>query len=618
MLQPVQISGLNRSLAAALLIVLVSACGGGGSAGDEQNSNLRIYRHSTNGAPTTLDPVQSATAYANLIVINVYDTLYSYKYLALPYELKPNLAAAMPEISADGLTYTIRLRRGVKFIDDPVFADGKGREVNAEDVIYSLKRHFDPDMRPQGAWLWQGKVVGLEEWKQAGSDYDQPVEGLRAVDSHTLQITLVRPFPQLPYTLAQGYSAVVPREAVERYGRELGLNPVGSGPFRLRAFDTAKAVLEPNPDWRWEPVDIYAEGYDADKHAFTGVAAIHGQQPPFVDRFEVDFVQDAAAQWNSFTKGNEIQVTTLPVELADRVLASKQPVALRADLAEKYHVSSDIESGFVYQSFNMDFEEFGYNPDPQRAKRNHALRCAMIKTFDWQARNDSFYFDLGVIFPGIIPPVVPEFDPGLSRDSVTRDVDGARRLLAENGWNAETLPELIYGSTGGVRSRQFFEQFRAWLMQIGFPRNKIILKQFATFGDLNQQWRESRLPYIAVGWGLDYPDAQNTLQLFYGPNRAPGSNSSNYDNPEYNRLYKEASVMQPSPERTKIYRKMNQILIDDCVTIAALSRTRIPVWHREVVMHPPGGMVGGYYFPFIALSDGQGGIRQPVEQAVVN
>ena len=76
--------------------------------------------------------------------------------------------------------------------------------------------------------------------------------------------------------------------------------------------------------------------------------------------------------------------------------------------------------------------------------------------------------------------------------------------------------------------------------------------------------------------------------------------------------------MQPSPERTRIYRKMNQILIDDCVTIAALSRTRIPVWHREVVMHPPGGMVGGFYFPFIALSDGQGGIRQPVEQTVAN
>ena len=524
-----------RPLVAAAALLLLAACGGERSI-DSAETGLRVYRHSTNGSPTTLDPVQSATAYTNLIVVSVYDTLYSYKYLAQPYELKPNLAEAMPEISEDGLTYIIRLRPGVRFVDDPAFADGKGREVTAEDVVYSIKRHFDPAMRPQGAWLWQGRIRGIDEWKDAGSDYDQPIEGLRALDSHTVQIRLVRPFPQLPFTLAQGYAAVVPREAVERYGRELGLRPVGSGPFRLVSFDTAQVVMEPNPDWRWAPVDIYAEGYNEATHGFSGVQAIDRLTPPFVDRFVIDFVQDSAAQWNSFTKGNEIQITALPVELADRVLASKSPVALRDDLAEKYHVSADVEAGFVYQSFNMDFPEFGYHPDTEQEKRNHALRCAMIKGFDWEARNESFYFGLGVVFPGIIPPVVPEFDAALSRDSVTRDVAGARRLLAENGWTADTLPELIYGSTGGVRPRQFFEQFRAWLMQIGFPKEKIVLKQFATFGDLNKQWRESRLPYIAVGWGLDYPDAQNTLQLFYGPNRAPGSNSSNYDNPEYNRL----------------------------------------------------------------------------------
>jgi len=608
---PLLIGAAGRWTIAAAALLLLVACGGESSI-DSAEPGLRVYRHSTNGSPTTLDPVQSATAYTNLLVINLYDTLYSYRYLAQPYELRPNLAVAMPEVSDDGLTYTIRLRRGVRFIDDPAFDGGEGREVTAQDVIYSIKRHFDPEMRPQGAWLWQGRIAGLDEWKESGSDYDQAVEGLRALDSHTLQIRLMRPFPQLPFTLAQGYAAVVPREAVERYGRELGLRPVGSGPFRLISFDTAQAVMEPNPGWRWAPVDIYAEGYDEATHGFSGVRAIHGRTPPFVDRFVIDFVQDSAAQWNSFTKGNEIQITALPVELADRVLAAKSPVRLRADLAEKYHVSADIEAGFVYQSFNMDFPEFGYHPEPAQRKRNHALRCAMIKSFDWEARNESFYFGLGVVFPGIIPPVVPEFDAELSRDSVTRDVAGARRLLAENGWTAENLPRLIYGSTGGVRPRQFFEQFRAWLMQIGFPKEKVVLKQFATFGDLNKQWRESRLPYIAVGWGLDYPDAQNTLQLFYGPNRAPGSNSSNYDNPEYNRLYRQAAEMQPSPERTEIYRRMNEILIDDCVTIAALSRTRIPIWHKETLQFPPGGMVGGFYFPFIALSDGNGGVREAV------
>ncbi len=593
-----------------VLVLLLAGCGGGSDQPDPSLEGLRVYRHSTEGTPTSLDPVQAATKYSNLLVINTYDTLYSYRYLARPYELKPNLAASLPEISADGLTYTIRLRKGVRFIDDPAFPNAEGREVVAKDVVYSLQRHFDPATRPQGAWLWQGKIVGIDDWKEAGSDYSQPVEGLRALDSHTLQIKLVKPFPQLAYTLAQGYAAVVPREAVEKYGREFALQPVGSGPFRLESFDTARAVLVPNPDYRWAPVDIYAEGYDPDTQSFSGIEAIHGQLPPFVDRFELAFVQDTSARWNSFTKGNEIQIASLPVELADSVLQSKQPVVLQPEYAARYHVKSDIEAGFVYQSFNMDFPEFGYHPDPIQAERNHALRCAVVKSFDWEARNESFYFGLGAVFPGIIPPVVPEFDPELSRDSVTRDVAGARQLLIDNGWNADNLPELLYGSTGGVRPRQFFEQFRAWLVEIGYPKKKVKLKQFASFGDLNKQWRESRLPYIAVGWGLDYPDAENTLQLFYGPNAAPGSNSSNYNNPEYNALYEQAAVMQPSPERTRIYRRMNQILIDDCVSITGLSRTAIPIWHREVIVYPSSQIIGGYYWPYIALSDGAGGIRQ--------
>jgi ABC-type transport system substrate-binding protein len=291
------------------------------------------------------------------------------------------------------------------------------------------------------------------------------------------------------------------------------------------------------------------------------------------------------------------------------VLASRDPVALNPEYAARYQVLSDVESGFVYQSFNMDFPEFGYNPDPARQLRNHALRCAMVKAFDWKARNESFYFGLGVVFPGIILPAVPEFDPALSRVSVTRDVAGARRLLAENGWNADDLPELVYGSTGGVRSRQFYEQMRAWLKEIGYPPQKVVLKQYATFGDLNKAFRESRLPYIAVGWGLDYPDAENTLQLFYGPNASPGSNSANYRNPEYDSLYRQAAVMQPSAERTAIYRRMNQLIIDDCVTISGLSRTRIAVWHRDVIMYPDSNIVGGFFLPYVALQDAAGALR---------
>lgn len=553
-------------------------------------------------APTTLDPVQAANVYANFVILNTYDTLYAYKYLARPYQLKPNLADGLPTISGDGLVYTIRLKKGVRFIDDPCFPGGRGREVVAEDFIYSLKRQFDPRNQPQGAWLWQGRIEGLDEWKEAGSDYAQPVSGLRAPDPHTLEIRLTKPYPQLVDTLSLGYSALVPREAVERYGKGLGVRPVGSGPFRLVSYNTARVVLEPNPHYRQEPVDLNYEGYDPDSQAFSGVEAIAGRAPPFVDRLEINFIKEPSASWTSFTKGDEIQLTVLPIEQVDRVLASKRPVRLLPEYARRYHVYAGLEAGFTFTAFNMDFPEIGYNKDPVRERQNKALRCAIIKSYDWEARNQSWYFGLARIYPGIIVPASPEFDPGLPRDSVTRDVAGARRLLEDNGWTTENLPTLVYGSTAGTTERLFFEQFRAWMRDIGFPREKVVQKTYANFGDISRAWKQSRLPLISKGWGLDYPDAENTLQLFYGPNGSPGSNDANYRNPEYDRLYEESSVMLPSPERTALYHRMNQLVIDDCVALTALSRTRIYLWHKDVIAVPDREIVGGFFLKYVDVA----------------
>lgn len=578
---------------------ILGACGPHGPSDAPGRPALKVYRHSLDQMPTTLDPVQGTSIYANFVILNAYDTLYSYKYLARPYELKPNLAVDFPTVSPDGLVYTFRLKAGVRFVDDPCFPGGRGREVVAEDLVYSLKRHFDPRNQPQGAWLWQGRIAGLDEWKDAGSDYDKDVSGLRAIDDHTLQVRLTKPYPQLVATLAQGYAALVPREAVEKYGAALGVHPVGSGPFRLVSYDTARVVMDRNPGFRREPVDLAAEGYDPASQGYTGVEAIQGRSPPFVDRLEINFINEPSASWTSFTKGDEIQLTVLPIEQVDRVLASKQPVQLRPEYAAKYNVYGGPEAGFIFEVFNMSFPEIGYNPDPERERRNKALRCAMIKAYDWEGRNRSWYNDIGTIFPGVIVPSSPEFDPVLSRQSVTRDVAGARRLLAENGWNAANLPTLVYGSTAGTSERLFFEQYRAWMRDIGFPREKIILKTYATFGDIVQAWKRSQLPLIRKGWQLDYPDAQNTLQLFYGPNGSPGSNDANWKNAEFDRLYDEASVMQPSDERTRIYRRMNQLIVDDCVAVSGLSRNRIYLWHKDVIAVPDREIVGGFWLRYV-------------------
>jgi ABC-type transport system substrate-binding protein len=110
---------------------------------------------------------------------------------------------------------------------------------------------------------------------------------------------------------------------------------------------------------------------------------------------------------------------------------------------------------------------------------------------------------------------------------------------------------------------------------------------------------------------MDYPDAENTMQLFYGPNAAPGSNSANYNNEEFNRLYRAASVMQPSPMRTSMYRSMNRILLDDCATISGVARTLILLWDRELTMLPDRSFVGGFYFRFVDTGSGQAGGEAP-------
>ena len=591
----------KRKIIILLVLSMLAACGQAPDGGGEI-SKPKTYRHAMDGAPGSLDPAQAASIYANFIVVNLYDTLYRYKYLARPYQLQPNLAAAMPEVSADGLTLTIRIKRGVFFIDDPAFEGAAGREVNARDFVYSIKRHFDPQTRAQGAWLWQGRIEGLDRWKTEGSDYDEEVEGLRALDDYTIQITLTRPFPQLVHTLTQGYAAVVPREAVEKYGQMLASHAVGSGPFKLDSRDGVRAVLVRNPGFRQEPFDLDAEGFDTTTGSHPDMLQLQGRSPPFLDQLEFEFVTEGAARWNAFASG-EVHFIKVPVSQFDSILSRREPPTLKSEYAARYAFEASPEAGLIYTNFNMADENLGYNPDPGRNARNRALRCAMVKAFDWKKNNEIFFYDIGRVFPGVIPPSVPEYDPQGDTAYITHDLDGARRLLRENGWDEDTLPVLDYGFPNGVTERQSFEQFRNFMMTAGYPADKIRPMIFATYGDYQRAYSQGKVSLINSSWTMDYPDAENLMQLYYGPNAAPGSNSASYDNPAYNRLYEISSTMSESPERTRIYREMNQMLMDDCVGITGISRTLLFLWDRKFIMRPDRSFLGGYFLRFFGIAE---------------
>ena len=588
----------NLQITILLALLLLGGCG---QAPETDNDGpVKIYRHAMDGAPGSLDPAQAASIYANFIVVNLYDTLYRYKYLARPYRLQPNLAASMPEVSEDGLRIIIRIKKGVHFIDDPVFDGAVGREVKAQDFVYSIKRHFDPNTRAQGAWLWQNRIEGLDLWKKEGSDYDKQVTGLRALDDYTLQITLTRPFPQFVHTLTQGYAAIVPREAVEKYGQSFASHPVGSGPFKLISRDSVRAFMEKNPNFRQEPIDLADEGFDPTTRMNSNLQVLQGKKPPLVDQLVIEFITEGAARWNAFSAG-EIDFIKVPVSQFDSVLSQRSPPALRPQYQDLYHFEASPEAGFVYTNFNMADERIGYHPDAEQNRRNHALRCAMVKAYDWKKSNETFFYNIGRVFPGVIPPSVPEYDVDGDSSYIQRDLHGARALLQANGWDDDSLPTLEYGFPYSVTELQSFEQFRNFMVDAGYPASKIRPMKFATYGDFQRAYSQGKVTLINSSWTMDYPDAENLMQLYYGPNAAPGTNSANYNNPQYNRLYETSVSMDESPERTRIYREMNQLLMDDCASITGISRTLLFLWDKDVIMKPDRSFLGGHFMRFVDL-----------------
>ena len=146
-----------------------------------------------------------------------------------------------------------------------------------------------------------------------------------------------------------------------------------------------------------------------------------------------------------------------------------------------------------------------------------------------------------------------------------------------------------------------FEQVRGWMQVVGIPSSHLEPKILPTFSEYLRAIANHELDIFLLGWTFTYPDAQYSLQLFYGPNAAPGANSFNYRSADFDRLYERASSLSSGPERTGLYRQMNQMVIDDCVIIGSLSRTRLHLWKRNVALFPDRDLGSGFFLHFVDL-----------------
>ncbi len=188
-------------------------------------------------AETGFDPAQISDLYSRTVASGIFDAPLEFAFMAWPAQMRPNTAAAMPEVSDDFTSFTFRIKPGIHFADDPAFG-GRKRELVAEDYVYSLKRHYDPRWKSANLYLLENaKLLGLSELRKKSLDgktpfdYDTPVAGLEALDRYTFRIRLAEPQPRFLYNMADGsFTGAMAREVVEAYGDKIGEHPVGTGP----------------------------------------------------------------------------------------------------------------------------------------------------------------------------------------------------------------------------------------------------------------------------------------------------------------------------------------------------------------------------------------------------
>ena len=176
----------------------------------------------------SLDPGIAYDAISLEVLPLSVESLFQYKYTKLPLELEPLLSDGMPTVSKDKKTYTIKIKKGVMWQDDPCFPNGKGRELKASDFTYAWKRMLVPEIQSPGTWIFEGKVLGWDDYKKklvenrakTNEILQEEVAGLRAIDDYTIEIKLLAPYPQLLNALAMGFGAAMPKEAIEKYGQQ--------------------------------------------------------------------------------------------------------------------------------------------------------------------------------------------------------------------------------------------------------------------------------------------------------------------------------------------------------------------------------------------------------------
>src|ERR1035437_2178901 len=505
------------------------------------------------------------------------------------------------------------------------------RELTADDYVYSIRRLATPRIKSPSFSTMADYIVGLKEYGEKIVEVDKalradlsptdrdlpfldfrkyPFDGVQALDKYTLRIRIKGKYPQFKYWLAMTFFFPVPWGAEKFYAqpgmaeRNLTLNfwPVGTGPYMLTEFlENRRHVLECNPNFRGEPYPCEGEPDDAK----NGYLADCGKMTPFIDRVVFDIEKESVPMQAKFLQG---YYDSPAIERLDYgtgyIVAMGDDKKKEKEFKDKgIKLPTTVEANNWYIGFNWIDPVVGRGSNPEQAERNRKLRQALSIAIDWEEHIAIFERGQGMAAHGPLPPSLfgyrgdgpSAFNPVVYRRGpdgkpVRRSIDEPKRVLVEAGY-----PDGRDARTGKPLVLNFDYQNAA-------PSAKALLdwytKQFAKIGiqlevratDYNRfqdKMSKGSIQIYFWGWLADYPDAENFLFMLYGPNAKAltggnGENNSNYQNPQFDKLYERMKFLDDGPEKQALIDKMIELVHKDAIWSLSYFPTSAAAYHQWI------------------------------------
>jgi ABC-type transport system substrate-binding protein len=512
---------LMGTIAAIILAALLMASCGGTAApptaqpaaeGEPQYGGTMILTYQNDMA--TLDPAIGYDWDNWGMEKWVFDALLGYD---LNMNLVPYLAEEMPQVSDDGLTFTFKIRKGVKFHN--------GRELTAEDVAYTFTRVIDPaTMSPGQSFYFT--IVGAEAYANGEAE---SVEGIEVLDPQTIRFTITQPDASFLNVVALNFAFVVPKEEVEKWGADFGHHPVGTGPFVFQEWQPGQKLTFKRNDNYFKPDLPYLDGVEVQIGVTPDVALLR------LEKGEADLLGDG------IPPGEFVRVTQDP--------------------AWQSRIVHDVRVNTTYIAMNTQVAPFD----------NLSVRKAMNMAVN-KERIIQLLNGVGKVAVGILPPLMPGYDPNVK--GYAYDPEGAKKLLAEAGYpdGFDTFIECISVDP----EPKLCESIQNDLKQVGI---NLEIRTLASSTVIDDAGTPGKVPLVWSGglaWTQDYPHPSD----FYGPILSCGSavqggwNWPMYCNPELDARELKARGMTSDPEGSlKEYQAIFQTLLDEAVWV--------PVFHKE-------------------------------------